>query len=111
MKRDIQECGLADVEPLDRNLWRAGVYASRLLPTPVSGIAVFVHCINKFDIRLSQVHTLAFVSIENNVSPINHGIYAVLDNAIITCILNINMFFCIISKYSADSFNDIGKSL
>ena len=40
VKREIQECGLTDVEPLERNLWRAGVYASRLLPTPVSGIAV-----------------------------------------------------------------------
>ena len=37
VKRDIQECGLTDVDPLDRNLWRAGVCASRLLPTPVSG--------------------------------------------------------------------------
>ena len=37
VKRDIMECGLCNTDPLDRAAWRAGIRASRLLPTPVSG--------------------------------------------------------------------------
>ena len=36
VKRDIRECGLTDTDPLDRAVWRAGVNANRLLPTPVT---------------------------------------------------------------------------
>ena len=42
VNKDILECGLADVDPMDRGAWRAGVYASRLLLTPVSGNAAVV---------------------------------------------------------------------
>ena len=35
VKRDIHECGLSDLDPLDRVAWRAGVNAARLQPTPV----------------------------------------------------------------------------
>ena len=37
VKRDIHECGLLDLDPLDRAAWRAGVNATRLQPTPVAG--------------------------------------------------------------------------
>ena len=37
VKVDILECGLLDTDPLNRAVWRAGVNANRLLPTPVSG--------------------------------------------------------------------------
>ena len=35
VKRDILECSLADVNPMDRNAWRADVYARCLLHTCV----------------------------------------------------------------------------
>ena len=34
VKRDITECGLRRVNSSDRNRWREGVKATRLLPTP-----------------------------------------------------------------------------
>ena len=37
VKRDIHECGLLDLDPLDRAAWRAGVNATRLQPTPIAG--------------------------------------------------------------------------
>ena len=37
VKRDIHECGLLDLDPLDRAAWRAGVNAARLQPTPIAG--------------------------------------------------------------------------
>ena len=42
VKRDILESGLSDTDPMDRAAWRAGVYASRLLPTPETGNAAAV---------------------------------------------------------------------
>ena len=36
VKRDILECSLLDTDPLNRAVWRAGVNANRLLPTPVA---------------------------------------------------------------------------
>ena len=37
VKKNILECGLSDTDPMDRAVWKAGVQASRLLPTPVTG--------------------------------------------------------------------------
>ena len=37
VSKDLLQCNLTGVSPLDRVAWKAGVQASRLLPTPVSG--------------------------------------------------------------------------
>ncbi|CAH1252456.1 Hypp9296 [Branchiostoma lanceolatum] len=37
VKKDIKECGLTNVDPLDGAAWRRCVKTGRLLPTPVSG--------------------------------------------------------------------------
>ena len=34
MKADVKKCGLAGVDPLDRDVWRVGVRHSLMLPTP-----------------------------------------------------------------------------
>ena len=37
VKTDVGKCGLASVDPLERDAWRAGVRHSLVLPTPLNG--------------------------------------------------------------------------
>ena len=34
VKTDVNECGLAGIDPLDRDAWRAGIQHNLVLPTP-----------------------------------------------------------------------------
>ena len=39
VKTDVNECGLAGIDTLDRDAWRADVWHSLVLPTPFNGFA------------------------------------------------------------------------